>query len=90
MWLQPSWPVRARTPLLPLPTDYSANAIHTFAPNNMPGCQRQRSCAEKFTRTAGNDFREMEDSTRCGRARSSKETREPSSNATNIGNHCQN
>jgi hypothetical protein len=34
MWLQSSWPVRARTPLLPLPTDYSANAIHIFAPNN--------------------------------------------------------
>ncbi len=42
MGLQSSWPVRARTPLLPLPTDYSANAIHICAPNNMPGCQRQR------------------------------------------------
>jgi hypothetical protein len=36
-WLQSSWPVRTRTPLLPLPTDYSANAIHTFAPNNWAG-----------------------------------------------------
>jgi hypothetical protein len=34
MWLQSSWPVRARTPLLPLPTDCSANATHIFAPNN--------------------------------------------------------
>ena len=36
--------------------------------------------AGKFVRTAGNDFREMEDSTRCGPARSPEETREPSSN----------
>jgi hypothetical protein len=30
----------------------------------------------------------MEDLTGCERARSSKETREPSSSATNIGNYC--
>ena len=36
------------------------------------------SRAGKFPRTQGNDFREMEHLTGCGRARSSKETREPS------------
>jgi len=36
-WLQSSWPMRVRIPLLPLPVDYSANAIHTPAPNNRVG-----------------------------------------------------
>ena len=42
--------------------------------------------AGKFARTAGNDFREMEDSTRCGQARNPEETRELSDSATNIRN----
>jgi hypothetical protein len=62
MWLQSSWPVRARTPLLPL--SYSAHAIHTCAPNNMPRLPASASRTGKIARTPGNDFPEMEDSTR--------------------------
>jgi hypothetical protein len=54
MWLQLPWPVRARTPLLPLPTDYSANAIHIFAQQHA-GLPTSASCAGKFARTPGND-----------------------------------
>jgi hypothetical protein len=71
--LRSSWPVRARRPLLPLPTDYSANAIHIFAPNNMLGCQCQRP-ARGNSPEHQETTREMENSMRCGRARSSQET----------------
>jgi hypothetical protein len=73
MWLQSSWPVRARTPLLALPTDYSANAIHIFESNNMPGCQCQRPARGNSPEHL-EPTREMGNSMRCGRAPSSLET----------------
>jgi hypothetical protein len=73
MWLQSPCPVRARTAVLPFHSLFRPWDTHlrTEQPAKVASVS---SRAGKFARTPGNDLREMEDSTRCGRAPSSKET----------------
>jgi len=54
-------------------THYSAHAIHICAPNNLPRLPAS-ALARGNSPEHGETTREMENSMRCGRARSSKET----------------
>jgi hypothetical protein len=69
-------PDSARTALPPLSTYHFAHAIHMCAQTRHAGLPRGSRSRGEMRPNRANDFREMDDSTRCGQARNPEETRE--------------